>query len=128
MFGLKIYTVHVNPGTPQAEEKPLFVKEGFNIAAFLFPALWALCRRLWVAAAFLLAADFLLAEMLKSHVLNPAGIGSISLGIHALAGLLGNDWRRSALKRRGYIVADISAADSLLRAEQRYFERYLATA
>lgn len=128
MFGLKIYTVHIKPGVPQGEEKPIFVKEGFNFAAFLFPALWALYRRLWVAVFLLVGIDSLLAQMLVAHMLNPASLIVIDLGIHVLTGLLGNDWRRASLKRRGYIVADISAADSRLRAEQRYFERHLAAA
>ena len=128
MFSLKIYTVHVKPGVPQAEEKPVFIKEGFNIIAFVFPVLWTLFSRLWLAFMLIIAADYVLLEIFSYHMLNIDALCAVSLGIHVIVGLLGNDWRRAALKRRGYILADVAAADNLLRAEQRYFERYLAAA
>lgn len=128
MFGMKIYTVHVKPGVPQAEEKPIFIKEGFNTIAFVFPLLWALFSRLWLTFVLLIIADYVLVQLFSERVLNMGPLCAIDVGIHVLVGLLGNDWRRSSLKRRGYILADVAAADSLLRAEQRYFERYLAAA
>jgi len=125
---MKIYTVHIKPGMANASQRPVFVREGFNIWAFLFTVLWALYHRLWLPALLMAAFNTLLLCMLKEQVLNQASIGAIHLGFHAVIGFWGNDWLRARLTRRGYILADITASDNLLRAEQRYFERILSPA
>jgi hypothetical protein len=129
MFGrVKIYTVHIKPGMENAQARAVFVKEGFNLWAFLFTIVWALYKRLWIVALLLFIANALLLLMLKGHVLSPASLGAIHVGFHFIMGSWGNDWVRARLTRHGYILADIAAGDNLLRAEQRYFERVLATA
>ena len=49
----------------------------------------------------------------------------LNLGIRLLVGFQANDARRIALTKRGYIVADMVAAHTLLHAEQRFYDRYL---
>jgi len=122
---MKIYTVHIKPGMEQAMQKPVFVREGFNFYAFFFVLLWALYQRLWMVALLLAACNALLLFMFKDHVFNLASLGALNLGFHFLVGCWANDWLRARLARRGYILADISAGDNRLRAEQRYFERSL---
>src|SRR5579872_7505145 len=129
MFGrTKIYTVHIKPGMENAQARPVFVKEGFNLWAFFFTFLWALYKRLWIVAFLIIAFNSSLFFMLKHHALSPVSLGAIHAGLHVVIGCWGNDWMRAQLVRRGYIIADITAGDNLLRAEQRYFERMLAAA
>ncbi len=129
MFGgMKIYTVHVESGSSNSYQKPVFVKEGFNVFAFLFTFLWALYHRLWLAALFIFAVNTALALITKSGFMSADVLGIVQIMFNAMVGFHGNDWIRSALAKRGYIMADITAADSQLRAEQRYFDRHFAQA
>lgn len=122
---MKIYTVHIKPG-PGAAENPVFVREGFNIAAFIFTGLWALYQRLWGVALLILAVNMAVILLGKAYIFTPPAMAIIQLGIQVLVGFHANDWLRARLRRKGHIIADIAAGDSLLRAEQRYFERYLS--
>jgi hypothetical protein len=65
---------------------------------------------------------------MQTHLLTMTSGALVQLALNLMIGFHANDWLRARLSRRGYIMADISAADTLLRAEQRYFERYLANA
>lgn len=127
MFGwMKIYTVHVLPDDVGVKQKPIFIKEGFNQFAFVFTLFWALYQRLWIPAILMLAFDIVLMMLLGAHIFAPPSIVGMQLIYHVFVGFQGNDWLRARLQDKGYILADVSAADSLLRVEQRYFERYLA--
>lgn len=124
ILGMKIYTVHVKPGA--GEQVPVFVREGFNVFAFLFHFFWALYHRLWAPAVVIFVVNAMLVLLMREHVLSQNGIVALQLGFQFLVGAHGNDWVRARLVQDGYILADISAGDNLLRAEQRYFERVLA--
>ena len=127
MFGgVKIYTVHVKPEDRGVQHKPVFVKEGFNFMAFAFPLLWAAYKRLWVPVLLILMFDLFFFSLMHWHIFSHPSLSALDLAFRVLIGFHANDWLCSYLRRQGYVMADISAADSLLRAEQRYFERYLA--
>jgi len=64
--------------------------------------------------------------LLRNHLLSADSTAIVQMAMNVLIGFHANDWLRAKLKKRGYITADITAADSKLRAEQRYFERHLA--
>jgi hypothetical protein len=127
LLGMKIYTVHVKPGTSVAERPPVFVKEGFNFFAFLFHFFWALYQRLWLPALGIFFVNVLLVLLVREHIVSANGMTALQLGFQFLVGAHGNDWVRARLSREDYVLADIAAGDSMLRAEQRYFERLLAT-
>lgn len=127
MFGgVKIYTVHVKPQDKGVHHKPVFVKEGFNFAAFVLPLLWALYKRLWIPAVLIGLFDLAFIALMTQQILAQSSLNALDLTFRVLVGYQANDWLRACLNRQGYVMSDISAADSLLRAEQRYFERYLA--
>jgi hypothetical protein len=129
MFGaMKIYTVHIKPGMVAAQQKPLFIKEGFNFWALMFTILWTLYNKLWLPSLFIFLFNMVLVGMMHSKMLSLPSAVVVDIGFHLIIGFLANDWLRAKLARRGYVMSDISAADTLLRAEQRYFERILATA
>lgn len=129
MFGkMKIYTVHIKPGVPNAAEKPIFIREGFNFWAFFFTIFWTLYYRLWLHTALIIAVNVVIVVLGNNYILGSESIGLIQFTIQLLVGFHANDWYRAALSKRGYIMTDITTGDNLLRAEQRYFERYLANA
>jgi hypothetical protein len=126
MARLRIYTVHVNPSLPHPYEAAEFVREGFSVKAFLFTSLWALYHRLWLPAAVLIAYNCFIFYALSSNILSHTGIAVIDVGVHLIIGFEANEWIRTRLKHKGYLTADITAGDSALRAEQRFFDRYFA--
>jgi hypothetical protein len=131
IFGTKIYTVHIDPDVALPYEKPVFVREGFSVFAFLFMALWALYHRLWLAAAALIGFEVLMMWLDEAQMFSPVSVSILHLAGQVLMGFHANDLWRAKLRRKGYIMADITTGDittgeSLLRAEQRFFERFLA--
>jgi hypothetical protein len=126
-FGMKIYTVHIKP-EDGLRDKPVFIREGFNLYAFIFTGFWALYHRLWMPLLMIMLFHILTAYSVHAHILLKPSYLAIQLGFNLLVGYQANDWLRARLSRQGYIMADVSAADNLLRAEQRYFERTLAQA
>ena len=126
MFGsMKIYTVHVKPEDVGSRFKPVFIKEGFNGTAFIFTLFWAFYQRLWGVALALIVITGILLMLLKAQFLTHTSVTAIHLGVHFIVGFHANDWIRSRLNRKGYILSDVTAADSYLRAQQRYLERYV---
>ena len=72
--GTKIYTVHVNPDLPQAYEKPVFIREGFNIYALIFLFVWAFYHRLWLHGMALVVAQAGLMYLDKHDILSPVTV------------------------------------------------------
>lgn len=126
--GMKIYTVHIKPEDSHAQEKPIFVREGFNIFAFLFTFFWAFYKRLWLPAFAMIGFCAFLVFIDSEHIMTPNSLAIIQLAFQLVIGFQANDWLRRGLGKQGYIIHDISSGESLLAAEQRYFERYLSTA
>lgn len=122
---MHIYTVHVREGEIDSLDNIRFVREGFNIFAFLFTVFWALYHRCWLLALSLFAANYALVALDQAQYLSEPSIGVIQLGINAVAGLVGNDYVRASLARRGYRLVDVVTGDNRVRAEQRYFDRHL---
>lgn len=122
---MTIYTVHLRPGDALVNQKPVFVKEGFNFLCFAFPFIWSLYNRLWLLAVAFFGLEIFLMLITRSEILAIASVASFSMSIHIYSGFAANDWLRARLSRDGYVLTDITVADSQLRAEQRYFERCL---
>lgn len=126
MFGAKIYTVHIDPENPPPTGTPIFVREGFNVFAFVFVAFWALYQRVWLLAFILLVLQAWIMWAASHHVLSPLTAQLLYFTVQVLTGFHANDWRRRQLQKKGYVMADVATGDNLIRAEQRYFERVLA--
>ncbi len=120
---LKLYTVHTKASGSDALENPVFVREGYNIYAFIFTILWALYNRCYYFAVLILAVNIAIVLAVELHVMGDAAATVTQIAIQFLIGAHANDVLRDRLRRRGYIVQDITGADSLLRAQQRYFDR-----
>ena len=120
---MQVYTVHIDPLSPEVDGDAVLVREGFAWLAALFGVFWALYHGLWGWALALVAAALAIAGLAALTGLNGVGQAVLQLGYMALAGALANDWRRWALARRGYRLAEVVAGDDLMAAERRYFER-----
>lgn len=124
----RMYAVYVKPGQPHGAERPRLVREGFNLYAFLFGFFWALYQRLWWQAAMVFAFNLAIVYAGKANLLTQESFGAIQMGFQMFVGFQANDWRQLRLRRKGYILTDIVSAESLTKAEQRYFDRALAAA
>ena len=127
MSRLRVYTVHINPSLPHPYEEAEFIEEGFNFRAFVFSTfgLWALYHRLWLPFVFLFIFNGFLFSLSTADS-NSIGMFAVQIGVNVIIGYLANDWLRGKLKRKGFIIADIVTGDSLISAEQRFFDRYFA--
>jgi hypothetical protein len=128
MFGSRqqVYTVHINPKLPNAYENPVFVREGFNIYALIFSGFWTLYHRLWWPTFAIVVVELFFLHLFDSGTVNEIGRSVMEMGFALFVGFEANDWQRAGLARRGYVIADIVTGDSLIRAEQRFFDRYFA--
>jgi hypothetical protein len=125
---MRMYAVYVKPGAAHGEVRPVLIKESFNIIAFLFGFFWAIAFRLWWPLAFIIAFNIAVIGISQMHLLTQPSIAIIQLAFQVLVGLHAADWRQSKLRAQGYVLQDMVAAENLMRAEQRYFERVLAMA
>jgi len=128
MFGSRhrIYTVHINPKLPAPYENPVFVQEGFNFMAFIFSGFWTLYHRLWWPLFAIIVCNLMIMQMFDNGTINLISRSILETGLMLLVAFEANDWRRNGLARRGYVIADIVTGDCLIRAEQRFFDRYFA--
>src|SRR5687767_9386244 len=121
---LHVYTVHTKPGSASEAEDVQLVREGFSWGALLFTLLWALYHRLWLSAAAIFGALGVLYAVEESGLFSALGMALLQLAMQVVIGFHGNDWRRSGLKKRGYLTTDIVTGENQLRAQRRFFERF----
>lgn len=119
---LHIYTVHIKPGAKQ-DDLPLFIREGFNVWAFALAFFWTLYHRLWLVSAIAVAYNVGVMWLLNHEIISEGTQFALLFGQQLVMGFHANDWRRTGLAKRGYITTGIVTGESLLRAEQRYFEQ-----
>ncbi|SHF59548.1 Protein of unknown function [Kaistia soli DSM 19436] len=104
-------------GAPEAL-RLVFVKDGFCWPALLITLPWMLYRRLFVEAAlYVLAVTGL--GFLGERIGAPATLLAAALPL--ALGILGNDLRRFALRRRGYAPRGVASGANIDEAEIRYF-------
>jgi hypothetical protein len=83
---------------------------------------------MWFAAAGLLALTLGLAVLDDLLELDGFAAEAIGLAAAVLVGFEANDWRRDALRRRGYAEAGVVAAPDREAAEHQFFARRTAPA
>jgi predicted outer membrane lipoprotein len=97
---VRIFTAHTRADSP-----PVLVREGFSWGAFIFGPFWLLARRAWIAGVLALCASVAIAALAAEPVRS-----LLSLTLAWVLGLTGQDLRRAALQRRGYLLAHVVAA------------------
>ena len=96
------------------------VKEGFCWPAFLFSLVWATFHRLWLFAFCLLGFCSVTFFTLYQQGAEPSFNLIVFFGIFTLFGYLANDFRRSKLKKDGYLERCVIIAPTVRTAVQRY--------
>jgi hypothetical protein len=125
---MRIYTAYVRHGGLDPDRDVVLVKEGFSWPAFLFGPLWALARRLWLAAAgFTLALGLVEALALVVEA-DPTAWSALTLIVSAALGWIGNDLRRRKLERQGFVFQGVVAGDDFDAALGRFLDRSPALA
>lgn len=118
---LTVFTVHAPPGTPQAQENLVFIKDRFSFWAFLAPFIWLMYRRNWRALAVYFAVNLLLSAFAAWAGFGPAVMFVPILLMGLYVGLEAAALRQGVLHRQGYHQIASVLATSEREAEQRYY-------
>ena len=83
------------------------IKQGFSWPAFLFTAIWAFVKKLWLHGLIFVAVLFILISAEQALVAQGADgpallVMTMELGAYIVIGAKGNEWRRADLRHRGY--------------------------
>lgn len=115
------YTVHIK--TPAEElDNVRFVREGFNLWAFVFGAFWAFYHRLWLAGVAIIAVQAIALQCTHMGWLSEAGSSAVQVLLSLALGIFGNDVLRMKLQRKGFIFTDVVVADNETKATQRFLD------
>ena len=122
---MRFYTIHA-PRRPWATteasiEEARAVKDGFSWPAFAFSFIWALWHRLWLVAAAIFAAEFVVGLLAGLIGLGGGVNAALSLGMALIVGWLANDLRRYTLEQRGLTDLGVVIAGNGEDAIERYF-------
>lgn len=125
-MSLRVYTVHTAPARTKRWEPldplPELVKEGFSWPALFFSFAWALYHRLWLVAAALVALMTGIGVAADEFRLGQVSVSLTCFAILVLVGFMANDWRRAALRRRGYGEGGVVTAPNMETALRRYLD------
>lgn len=117
---MRSYLVLTPPGGPLKDHRStVILPDGFSWTALLFPWLWLLWNRLWLAGAVVLllqAGSGLLASL---PGLEWAG-GLLGFAVSLLVALEGRHYRSEALIRRGWTLETVISTRNLDTAEEIY--------
>lgn len=105
----------------------IFLRDRFNLVAFIFGPFWMIWRRLWlVLAVYLILIAATEYGLRRFGTSLPVRLAVFSL-ISFLVGLEATSLRRWTLIRRGWRDCGIVIADDLDLAERRFFDAKLET-
>jgi hypothetical protein len=116
---MKIFTAHRPPQASQ--EEAVFIKEGFSWPAFFFSVIWLVLKRLWLPLILYLLAIALLVALAAQLSLSDSFVLIAALALNLLLGMEGNERRRRAMARRGFIEEGPFIGKDVQEAELKYF-------
>jgi hypothetical protein len=116
---MKLFTAHRLPDA--APEDAVFVKEGFSWPAFFFPVIWLVLKRLWFPLILYVLALALMSALSARFSLPDGSLVVMFLALTLLLGFEGNERRRRALARRGFIEEGPFLGADVQEAELKYF-------
>jgi hypothetical protein len=99
---VKLYAAHL-----KYDAEPVLMREGFSWGAFILGPLWLAAHRAWIPAGLSFAALVLIAVFAPE----PAS-AVLSFGVSAILGLTGRDLCGWSLEQRGYLLAQVLAAQT----------------
>lgn len=114
------YLVLIPPGRPASDPGVRFIADGFHRLAFLFPGLWLLGKRQWLAGLAALALDLGLSAAMG---LSQAALSAVvaELALRLIVALEGGAFVARQLERQGYRLAAMIDAPDLDTAEEIFF-------
>lgn len=119
----KTFVVLAKPGSTNHFDTTLFVKEGFNIGAFVFTALWFLYKRMWYIGMMLFLADFICLSGFVAQEYYWAIILDITLKLWV--GFSAKDWYIQSKLKEGYVMVHVMVCSNKTEAQLRFFGDYL---
>jgi hypothetical protein len=116
---MRIFTAHRPPQA--SEEEAVFIKEGFSWPAFFFPVIWLVVKRLWLPLILYLLVVALVFALAARLSLSDTFVLIAALALNLLLGMEGNERRRRAMARRGFIEEGPFVGKDAHEAELKYF-------
>lgn len=118
---MKIYSVQTLPWSSASDSAVVLIAERFNWYALVFGPFWALWHGLWRTAIVLVVIGAAIGGAGTLAGLAPDAVSVFQVIVQIGLGLWGNDLRRAALSRRGYVERAVVAGRNADEAEHRYF-------
>ena len=125
---MKTYSVQILPWSAADDAEAVLINEGFNWTALIFGPFWALWHGMWRTAIVLLIIGVVIGGAGALTGLAPDAVSLVQILIQFGLGLWGNDLRRAALTRQGYVERTIVAGRNQTEAEHRYYTTVLPDA
>jgi hypothetical protein len=119
---MRVFTIHLSQSALSPDRDAILIKEGFCWPAFFFGPFWALWHRMWFVCLGVFAVIILMAVAEAILRVDPMTYSAVSVGVAALIGFNGNDWRRTALSARGWQMSGLSAAADRDAAFRRFVD------
>lgn len=120
---MKFYSILYNSEVKKEEDALLIYSDGFSCSAAIFQSIWAFFHGLWLVM--LLSTSFLAALLYleKLGVFNTTECLYMKLLLGLYMGFCAKDWHISSLQKRGYVLADVIAADNENKALLKFYEK-----
>jgi hypothetical protein len=113
------WTAHNKPG--KDADHIVFVREGFNWWALLFPLPWLVIKGMWIILLIALGVQFAIWAIAEALHVGEAMQVILSLAINLILAFEGNALLRWTYERRGYDELGLVHGDDLDEAEYRFF-------
>jgi hypothetical protein len=111
------YLVLTSPGALKSDENARFIADKFSWIAFVFPAVWLLFQRQWIAGITVAVLQGLIAFAIPE----PSAAGLlIELALRLLVALEGPVFIAWRLQSAGWTLQSVITADDLATAEMIY--------
>jgi len=117
---MKTYSVQTLPWSSASDSSVVLIAEGFNWPALIFGPFWALWHGMWRTVIVLLVIGAAMGGASALAGLTPDAVSVFQFLVQIGLGLWGNDLRRAALARRGYVERTVVAGRDEVEAEHRY--------
>ncbi len=121
------YLVLTSPGAPKNDDGARFIADKFSWLAFVFPAIWLLFKRQWIAGIGVAIFQGLIAFLTQDPSAMLAGL-LIELALRMLIALEGPAFIARRLEAQGWTLQAIVTADDLTAAEMIYDHQATAAA
>ena len=125
---MKTYSVQTLPWSSASDADVVLITEGFSWPALIFGPFWALWHGMWRTTIVLVVIAGAVGGIGALTDVAPNVISVALFLVQFGLGLWGNDLRRAALARHGYVERAVVAGRTETEAEHRYFTTMAADA